>query len=426
MPVEALVELTLVFSEDLGQQDSSRFIDKIKSYSGDKFQRAVCNTNRLFISFEGHEELTPFILSLVKRVSEMGREEKIGVRDYYLPSYELSFDCEHIGKLEVPFTKGVICNGKACKVIFNDIEKDFLRRGSIGRIMSLIQSKTKEKTWKVLYKSDVPAKGLLNPFEEIEKKDMAKKGLAKNEYFYLPRGMKEISGIKTAILETLNKNFRLEEFFPLSHTPFALLESEDIIEIAPPEIFNYFFGEFENSPQAYESYVITGSVKSMAGKPKGVIFDEIPFNLYKALEKRKMTTHYFYAQKNMKILITFFEEDENYLLAAKNITDELKTIFKSLSYRIISRIINGEVIRFEAVLPYNKSWIPIAEAMFSNEAYTKPFKIDGKSGQVNINLENIFLAQVAQGIISVNADEAVIGEEVPTDKKSFQEKDLLE
>ena len=64
--------------------------------------------------------------------------------------------------------------------------------------------------------------------------------------------------------------------------------------------------------------------------------------------------------------------------------------------------------------------------MLSNEAYTKPFKIDGKSGQVNINLENIFLAQVAQGIISVNADEAVIGEEVPTDKKSIQEKDLLE
>jgi hypothetical protein len=413
MPVEAELELTIAFSDELGQVISSRFIEKIKAYSGGLFQRGIANSNRLFLTFAGTEEMTPFVLSLIKKASEMGKEYKIGVRDYYLPSYEISFDSDHIGKIKIPFAEAVICNGKSCKVVFKDVEKDFLRRGSVKRIMFLIYSKTREKTWKVIYKNDLPTKGLLNPTEELEKRRLAVKGLAKNEYFYLPQGAKELSRIKSAAIAALSK-YSLEEFFPLSHVSFSLLESEDILELAPPEIFESVFGEVENTNESFESYFITGSIKSISARSKGVIFDEIPFNLYKALERRNITSPlYLYTQKNKKILITFFEKEENYLNAVQTLTERMKKLLEglALNYRIIARKANGDLLRFEGYLPYNKTWITLSEAMFSEDAYTKPFKIEGKSGQLNISLENIFLAEIAQGTINPKAEETTAEKE---------------
>jgi hypothetical protein len=425
MPTMAQAELTIVFSEDLGTQSSSRFIEKIKAYSKTRFQRAVFNTNRLFLNFEGDEELTGFLISLIKMVSEAGKECKIGVRDYYVPYYELSFDCDYVGKLKIPFTQAVICNGKTCRVVFKDVEKDFLRKGSIKRIMSLISSKTSEKTWKILYKNDIPSKGLLNPNDEIEKKGLVKKGLARNEYFYLPPGMREMTKLKHLFLDSLSKERNLEEFFPLSHLSFSLLEGEDIMELVPPEIFENVFCEVEKPEEAAESYFITGSVKSISAKPKGVIYDELPFNLYKAMEKQFIKNpQVFYTQKKMKLFVTFLEPSEDYASSVQNIREEIKKIIEGLrlNFRIISRNVNGEAIRFEGFLPYNKTWITLIEAMFSEDFYTKPFKIEGKSGQVNLNLENIFLAQIAQGTISLEVpieekfkDEKINDEEIPTD-----------
>jgi len=428
MPVEAELELTIAFSDELGQIISSRFIEKIKAYSGGLFQRGIANSNRLFLTFAGTEEMTPFVLSLIKKASEMGKEYKIGVRDYYLPSYEISFDSDHIGKIKIPFTEAVICNGKSCKVVFKDVEKDFLRRGSVKRIMFLIYSKTREKTWKVIYKNDLPANGTLNPIEELEKRRLAVKGLVKNEYFYLPEGAKELSRIKGAALSGLSK-YSLEEFFPLSHTSFSLLEGEDILELAPPEIFESVFGEVENTGEAFESYFITGSIKSISAKSKGVIFDEIPFNLYKAMERRTITQpYYLYAQKNKKLRLTFFEKEENYLNAVQTLTERMKKLLEglSLNYRIISRKANGNLLRFEGFLPYNKTWITLAEAMFSENAYTKPFQIEGKSGQLNISLENIFLAELAQGTVKPKPDEIDNAEELPRIAETPSKGGLLE
>lgn len=406
MPTEVQAELTIVFSEDLGTQTSSRFIERIKLYSRERFQRAVFNTNRLFVTLAAKEEISLFIASLVKNLSELAREYRIGIRDYYLPYYEIAFDSDYIGKVKIPFTEAIICNGKTCKVIMKDIEKDFLRAGSVGRIIKLIESKTKERTWKIVHKNElhISPEGQKNPYEEIEMEKLVKKGLAKNEFFYLPKGIREISRIKKALLEELDKKFHLEEFFPLSHVSFSIIENHDVSELVPPEAFQNSFCELESTQETYESYVITGSIKSLKARNKGIVFDEIPFNLYKALEKRKVVSpHYLYCQKNMKLLITFFETGEKYPEASKTISEEVKKLLEKMkiSYRILSRSVNGEILRYEGYLPYNKTWIPLAEILLSGDAYTKPFKITGKSGQVNISLENILLAEIAQGIIRI-------------------------
>jgi hypothetical protein len=160
--------------------------------------------------------------------------------------------------------------------------------------------------------------------------------------------------------------------------------------------------ETEDTQSSYESYFITGCVKSVKASVKGVVYDEIPFNLYKALEKRNVKkAHYLYCQKGMKILVTVFETDEDYPSTKQDLIDEIKAIIESfnLNYRVISRSANGEFVKFEAYLPHNKSWIPLAELLFSENIYTRPFRITGKSAQVNINLENILLSQIGQGFL---------------------------
>jgi len=410
MPTEVQAELTLVFSENLDTQVSSRFIEKIKGWSEGRFQRAVYNTNRLFVTLQATDEISGFIASLIKKVSELAKEYRIGIRDYYLPYYEISFDCDHLGKLKIPFTETIICNGKTCKIIMKDVEKDFLRAGSVGRIIKLIESKTREKTWKVIYKNDlhISSENQKNPYEEVEKEKLVKKGLARNEFFYLPNGIGEISRIKKAILGELDRKFHLEEFFPLSHLSFSIIENHDVSGLVPPEAFQNSFCELESNLEAYESYLITGSIKALKARSKGIIFDEIPFNLYKALEKRKIVSpHYLYCQKNMKILVTFFETEENYPKASKEISEEMKKMIESMkiSYRILSRSVNGEILRYEGYLPHNKTWVTLVEILISGESYTKPFKITGKSGQLNISLENILLVEIAQGLYKEDSKE---------------------
>jgi len=430
MPIDAQLELTLVFSEDLGTELYTKIVGLIKSYSGEKFQRGVFSTNRMFLNFASNEEMSPFVASLVKRLSLACQEYRIGIRDYYVPYYELSFDCDHVGKLKIPYTEAVICNGKTCKIVFKDIERDFLRGGAVSRVIYLIQSKTRDKLWKTVYKSEPEAKGNINPYEEVEKSNLARKGLAKNEYFYLPRGAKEISRLKNIFLNSLKEDFKLEEFLPVSHTTFSLAETEGLIESVPQELFEYVFCETENASEAFESYFINGSVRSVNARLKGFIFDEIPINLYKAMEKTEIKDPaYLYCQKGPEVFITFFE-NENYESATQKISEAIRSIIDSLglNYRIISRSVNGEIIRFEAYLPYSKSWAIIAELAFSESAYTKPFSIEGKSGQININLENVLLAQVAQGVVSLKPKEMeIMKEELPReDKKDFAESELLE
>ncbi|MGC9310333.1 MAG: hypothetical protein ACP5E4_01265, partial [Candidatus Aenigmatarchaeota archaeon] len=399
MPTTAQLELTVAFSEELGEVIGSRLVARIKKCAGGLFQRGTYSSNRLFLSFEGKDEMSPFINALIKKLSETAREYKLGVRDFYLPYYELVFDCDHVGKLEVPFTETAICNGKTCKVVFRDLEKDMLK-GGIARIMSLIQSKTREKTWKLVHKSGEETGPQINPFKEVERQKYVKKGLARNEYFYLPKGMKELRAMKKSLMDSLLQNFPLEEFFPISYTTFGLLEKKDILNIVPPEIMSRILAEPDNPAQAYESYFLTGKVPPIKGAPKGIVFEEIPFYLYEALGKRIVQNpHYIYTQKGTSLLITFFEPESGYEASKKKMLETLRGFIEGLglTYRIVSRKINGEMMRIDCYLPHNKTWLTSADMFFSEDCYTKPFGIIGKSGQVNVSLENFFLSMVAQG-----------------------------
>ncbi len=136
----------------------------------------------------------------------------------------------------------------------------------------------------------------------------------------------------------------------------------------------------------------------------------------------------FYAQKGMKLLVTFLEPADNYVSGTQGILDEAKSAFNrlNLNFRIISRKANGEFIKFEGFLPHNKTWITLAEAMFSEDSYTKPFRIEGKSGQLNINLENTFLALIGQGLVQAKENEFIEREEVPRESTEDVQSELLE
>lgn len=400
MEITATAELRIAFSEELGVQASSRILEKIKKHSGPNYQSGVYTAGRFFLVLQGDEELSCLILSLVKNISEWIRDYRIGLRDYYIPNYEISFECDHVGKLDIPHTETVICNGKECKAVFKDIEKDFLKSGGVKRIICLILSKTSGKKWGMVAQPQSPPAQGPNPYEEVESLRLAKKGLTKGEYFYRPRGMKMLLEIKKSVRREF-ASFGLEEYFPTTYTNFRALEKKGLIEILPPETFFLLASEPIDAAKAYEQYYLKGKVPPIPQKPKGAIYHEIPFNLYHALQKTRIKNpHYLYTLQNSKMLVTFFEKEGNYASAKEAILEKLKSLCNGhgLSFRIISRPLNGEILRFQCLLPHNKTWLTVAEAYFSESHYTRPFKIRGMSGQVNISLENILLSLIGQGL----------------------------
>ncbi len=395
--MDCKLELTLVFSSDLDQTLYAYLLKEIKSLAKTEFLRGIYKSNRLFLNFESDKELSGLIFKVVKRLKEVGRVYKLGVRDFYVPYYELCFTCDFTGKVKIPVGT-CICNGENCRLIFMNLEKNFLR-GGVNRTINRINSKIAKKEFVLASEKKKETSFEGDPIEEMKKNNLIKKGLIKEENFYLPEGAKLINILKNKILIEFKNKFKIEEIFIPSYTPLNLLSNENIIEFIPPEVFSEIVAKPKDKNKTYESYYLLGKVPKIETENIGILFDELPLILYKALENKKIDKEmFFYYLSNLKLVITFFDNKKNYEFLKKDITEFVKQLIDSfdLRYRILVKKLNGELFRFQSYIPYKKSWLSVLDIYFSNENYTRPFKIEGKSGEIVIYLENFLISEIAQ------------------------------
>jgi len=388
--MECELELTIILSNDIYEKVFLEILSKLKK--SEYFVSSTYSANRLYITFSGNRELSKFILGVINELKGFLREYKLGIRDFYVPSYEISFPCEFFGKVEIPITKTVICNGKTCRIVFADLEKEFLRNGLVERAMNLIKNISKKEE-KLIFKQDSNAIPYQEKIQEEIKQEI-KKGIIKEKNIYLPTCAEKISKIKEEIIENLKKEFKAQEIFVPLFIPINLLESRGISALIPKEAFSNFVSKPVNLKKLYEIYYLTEKIPKTEIKNIGLLYNEIPLTLYKALENTTAKKQFFYYLNYIKLNFAFFDTLENYENTKEKIIGFFKNILNifGLEYMIVMKKICGkEFFKFEGL---NKKHSSLVEIFFSEEAYTKLFKIKGKSGHGVINLENLLLNKI--------------------------------
>ena len=391
--MESQLEVLIKFSRDL---EEKLFLEiKAKLKKEEYFVSAIYSANRMYISLFGDKDLSRYVLTLIKKLSGYLKEYKLGIRDYYLTSCEITFPCRYIGEVKVPVAKAVVCNGETCTIIFKDIEKEFLRDNLIERAVMLLEEKVSRERDRIIFESETKTTVEKNPTEEAVNQGLLKKGIIKDENIYLPKGVKKICKIRENIIKKLEASFGAEEIFVPLAAPLNLIEDKSLVKYIPKEIFSEFLSKPVDANIFYEAYYLTGKIPKIETKIIGWVFNEIPFTFYKAIENTTWNKQFFYSVNYLKLNLLFFTSEGKYMDTRKELFDFFRKYFDDfgMRYSITSKKLMGmDFFRFQVFL--NKKWITCVELLYSENHYTKPFGIKGKSGHAIINLENLFFLQL--------------------------------
>ncbi len=391
--MESQLELLIKFSRDLDEKLFLEIQTKLKKE--EYFVSAIHSANRMYISLFGDKDLSKYVLILIKKLSEQLKEHKLGIRDYYLTSCEIVFPCEFTGKVKIPVARAVVCNGETCKIVFKDVEKEFLRDNFIERAVMLLEEKVSGETDKIIFESETKTTVEKNPSEEATKQGLLKKGILKDKNMYLPEGVKKIRRIRENFIKELEKVFEAEEIYVPLATPLNSIEDKALMKYIPKEIFSEFLSKPVDAELFYEAYYLTGKIPKIETKIEGWIFSEIPFAFYKAIENTTWNKQFFYNVNYLKLNLLFLTDEEKYMDTRKELFNFFRKYFDNfgIRYSITSKKLDGmDFFKFRVFI--NKKWMTCVELLYSENYYTKPFGIKGKSGHAIINLENLFFLEL--------------------------------
>jgi hypothetical protein len=377
------IEMVLILSHEIDEKIFNGAREKLKKIKF--FVSAYSNSNRLYINLEGAGDISKVIPEVIELLSIYFKDYKIGIRDYYILNYELEIPCNFLGTLKLPIVQSIVGNGKSCKIIFKDLEKNFLKRGFVERVVRLIDRKTKREKDKIIFEYKEGEKIEVNLREGI------KKGIIKGLNFYLPNTAKEISYLKDKIISDLKKKFECKEIFVPEQLPIDLIKEYNISDLIPKEALSNFISKPENATSLYDIFYLTGELPKFKAKNKAILFNDIPITLYKALENTKQKG-FFYYTNCMKINLIFFE-NENYNYLKKEIINFFKEFLNEfkIKYRILQKTLNlreKEIDYYKFEVKADK-WVKVIDILFAEDLYTKVFKIDSKSGHITIDLDKL-------------------------------------
>ncbi|MCK4730687.1 MAG: hypothetical protein KAT28_05200 [Candidatus Aenigmarchaeota archaeon] len=391
--MESQLELLIKFSRDL---DEKLFLEiRTKLKKKEYFVSAIHSANRMYISLFGDKDLSKYVLILIKKLSGYLKEHKLGIRDYYLTSCEITFACDYTGKVKIPVAKAVVCNGKTCRIVFKDIEKEFLRDNFIERAVMLVEEKVSGERDRIIFESETKTTVEKNPSEEAANQGLLKKEIIKDGNIYLPKGAKKIRKIRENLIKELEEIFEAEEIYVPLATPLNLIENKALVKYIPKEIFSEFLSKPVDTEVFYEAYYLTGKIPKIETEVIGWVFNEIPFAFYKAIENTVGNKQFFYSVNYLKLNLLFLTNEGKYMDSRKELFDFFRKYFDDfgIRYSITSRKLAGmDYFKFRVFL--NKKWMTCVELLYSENHYTKPFGIKGKSGHAIINIENLFFLQL--------------------------------
>lgn len=385
--MESKLELVLILSQEINEKIFGNIKEKIKSL--ENVISVDYKANRIYINLEGKKDFSNLIFEIFENMKKWLREYKIGARDFFVLSYEITIPANFVGKMSIPIAKSVVGNGKNCKIVFKSLEKEFLRRGVVAKTIKLIHEKSRDRKEKIIFDNK------LEPKKRKSLKGKVKKGIIKNKNFYLPEGAEEISKLKENLISKLKEEFGCREIFVPKNLPLNLLEEKNLSDLIPKEAFSYFSSVPEKKELLYEISFLTGKIPRVETRNKSLLFNEIPLTLFKALENTNQKGNHYYYLDELKINLAFFENG-GYNELRKKMIEFFKKILnkKEVRYRILENkftLRNREVDYYKFEVRADRKWEKAADIFFPTDVYTSIFKIGGRSGHATIDLDKLFL-----------------------------------
>ena len=122
-----------------------KFIEKDKGFS----VKPETADNLVLHLTTGETNPAHFIVQLDRQLREkLGKECKIGIRDYALEDYETVFELEHAPLKEIKVPYGTVTvKGKHIHLVYSKIDKDFFEDQRVMRTISLIKDKVKKQLY---------------------------------------------------------------------------------------------------------------------------------------------------------------------------------------------------------------------------------------------------------------------------------------
>jgi len=385
--MESKVELVIILSHELNEKLYGYLKNKMRNLSN--VISVSYNANRVYVNIEGEKNFTNFIFDLLDKMRYWLKEYKIGVRDYFVLNYEIEIPANFVGKMNIPVVKSVIGNGKICRIVFKSLEKEFLKRGIIAKTIKLINDKSKEKRWNIVFD---------NKLKERNRKILkgkVKKGILKNMNFYLPEGAEEISSLKELLISRLKEQFNCREIFVPERLPLSLLEEKNISDLIPKKAFSYLASVPKKKELLYEISFLTGKIPRIETSNESALFNEIPLTLFKALENTNQAGNHYYYINNLKINISLFENG-GYHILRKKLIEFFKEILneRDVWYRLSWNkfdLRNREIEYYKYEVRTGRKWEKVIDILFPSDVYTSIFKIKGRSAHATIDLDKMFL-----------------------------------
>jgi len=121
-----------------------------KGQEGSRITSCSVSKDRILLTIEGTRYLRPHdaLVRFKKLVAEeLGKKLKVGVRGVFADEYSVTFETAQEPKTDVvvPFADNVTIKGKACTIVFKNIDEETLGKNYIDKIIKLVDEKIRNQ-----------------------------------------------------------------------------------------------------------------------------------------------------------------------------------------------------------------------------------------------------------------------------------------
>ncbi|MHA1698487.1 MAG: aminoacyl--tRNA ligase-related protein [Promethearchaeota archaeon] len=225
----------------------------------------------------------------------LGKNLKIGIRDLFIDSLEITFDIERPPRkdIKVPFVSSLVMNEDKCSIKFSNIDRNFIMRNYIERTINLI----KEKIDRTYYEGKAEYHELVytspkrettfnkDPTVEMLNLNWIAPASTKGKWIFYPPAVALKRAMEKIVVEVLLQPLGFKEMMSSN-----IVSGEDIwlktghLEGMPMEIY-YVAEPVSRNPEIWEHFIDVVKITK-----------EIPYDEFKTLVELKPLKGLVYAQ----------------------------------------------------------------------------------------------------------------------------------
>jgi len=267
-----------------GKKQVKDFIEKLsKKFKGLKTKETI-GKNSLTINVETTQGYpTHFIVQLDRKIkSFIGKEFKVGTKDYVVSDYKIEAKIEGVPKeMKIPFVDKLEVNKSKVKILYKKLNRNFIEEHRVERTFKLIEDKIKKlnyegkdefkqfvwegKKRKIIYEGD--------PAVDLEKKGWIKRTGAKGQFILGREVTALINSFKELMVEKIYEPLGFYEMIFPKFEPWSIPKKSGHAKNVYPNAYFVMVpkdSSEENWEDVMDEYAITHEVDTEKIKEKSV------------------------------------------------------------------------------------------------------------------------------------------------------------